>query len=290
MYKNLGYLKNYLLGKAYILLENIGLLRYKGINNLNNDNNEILVSLTSYGRRVGKLAPYAIISILRQNIKPNKIIVNLDKKKWNDNNIPQKLKKLQKFGVTINYTEDIRSYTKLVPIWEMNKNNIIITIDDDKIYSKNLIKELLKSYKNNPHNISAIRTSKKLYKDIKIGNKYYNIRTNHLMGTGGVLYPPNSLDNNVINKDVFLKECPTDDDIWFFFMGLFNGYDTIEVSGTNKMTTYTPDLLYQKFHKGSSLYGMLKIKDAIQNIFNYYNIKIEDIKIPSFQNRVKRTN
>ena len=60
----------------------------------------------------------------------------------NENDIPESIKKY------IHWTEDIGPYTKLIPclIDFKEKNVVIITIDDDVIYSKILIDRLYKFY------------------------------------------------------------------------------------------------------------------------------------------------
>ena len=53
-------------------------------------------------------------------------------------------------------------------------------------------------------------------------------------GVGGVLYPPGSLNRDVVKKELFLELCPLADDIWFKAMGLLNGTKTIMVGDTSK--------------------------------------------------------
>ena len=43
----------------------------------------LTVSLTSYGKRVESSAPFAIYSILSQTVLPDRIVLNLDKTRWN---------------------------------------------------------------------------------------------------------------------------------------------------------------------------------------------------------------
>ena len=53
--------------------------------------------MTSYGRRVEKsVVYYSLVSILRQTVKPDRIILCLDGIKWNDENLPKKLVSLKK--------------------------------------------------------------------------------------------------------------------------------------------------------------------------------------------------
>ena len=54
---------------------------------------------------------------------------------------------------------------------------------------------------------------------------------NLALGVEGVLYPPNSFDEEVLNEQVFLSICPTADDLWFKAMELR--------AGTNVRHVYT---------------------------------------------------
>ena len=46
---------------------------------------------------------------------------------------------------------------------------------------------------------------------------------NFFTGAGGVLYPPNSLDERVLNEELAMELCPSTDDIWFWAMTVLNG-------------------------------------------------------------------
>ena len=73
------------------------------------------------------------------------------------------------------------------------------------------------------------------YEAISGGREYYNSPSflNKLVGIGGVLYPPNSLYKDVLDEKLFKKLAPTNDDIWFWFMAILNGY-RISVVQNNK--------------------------------------------------------
>jgi len=43
------------------------------------------------------------------------------------------------------------------------------------------------------------------------------------VGSGGVLYPPHCLDEEVLNREVFMDICKYADDVWFFAMALKKG-------------------------------------------------------------------
>ena len=60
---------------------------------------DIVVSLTSYGKRVGDALPYMLYSICTQTVLPHKVVVYLDRDHWNDETLPPLLKEMQRVGV-----------------------------------------------------------------------------------------------------------------------------------------------------------------------------------------------
>ena len=58
------------------------------------DNNNIVVSLTSYGRRVTKTVPYVLYDLLFQSLKPSRIVLWLSKDEFTYETIPCSLKRL----------------------------------------------------------------------------------------------------------------------------------------------------------------------------------------------------
>ena len=107
---------------------------------------QLIVSLTSYGRRVADIVPYTLVSLLKQTVMPDRIILWLDKESWNDENIPKKLQQLIKYGIEIRFCKDIRSYTKLVPTLTLYPEDVIVTVDDDVIYKRDVVENLYSSY------------------------------------------------------------------------------------------------------------------------------------------------
>lgn len=201
-------------------------------------NIDIIVSLTTYPKRFDVVF-LTIESLLNQTIKPDKIILWLSRKEIDEDSVSKKIKKLQNRGLTIKFTStNLKSYEKLIYAIDTYKNSLIITIDDDTIYPRYFIAELLNTYKKYPDCIIAYRCSfiKKLddtklapylsWENIKIKGPSFNLFPT---GAGGILYPPNSLNQEVFNSDVFLRLCPLGDDIWFKAMALLNGTQTVMV-------------------------------------------------------------
>lgn len=219
----------------------------------------IIVSLTSYGRRVESVVYYTLVSLLNQTVKPYKIVLWLDDS-WNEDNLPKKLHNLKQYGIEIKYYRDIRSYKKLIPSLLCYPDFPILTVDDDVMYVPNFIEVLYCSYNKYPDKVHCTHALKPLllaknkfepylkWPDLKNGEISDYVFP---IGEGGILYPPYSLNPDVIDEDLIFKLCPNADDIWFWIMALRMGT-------THKLVDlptafYSFDAIFQYFHKGSAL-------------------------------------
>lgn len=260
-----------------------------GLNDGADRKEKVIVSLTSYGRRVSKILPYTIVSLLRQTYKPDMIILWLDSDNWNENNLPDKLFRLKDKGLTIKYCKDIKSYKKLIPALEMFPNDIIITCDDDIYYKKNMIERLVFAYSKNPNRIYSHRAHKpildrnenlKSYKDWDIETT--DIDNIHIFptGVGGCLYKRSLLYEDVCREDLFMKLAPNADDVWFYFMEVLKGTPRI-VLPFQGAAFYPLDFFYQYFHTNASLYAsncnQSQNDVQIRAIMKYYNLKPMDL-------------
>lgn len=191
---------------------------------------KIIVSLTSFPQRI----PYVyktVSSLLNQTLKPDYVVLWLAKEQFpnNEKDLPQELLRLTEFGLQIKWCNDIRSYKKLIPALKEYPNEIIITVDDDIYYDKNMVELLYKSYLKEPQYIHCHRCTKIFYKNGNLkakggGKKYYKKPSfaNKLVGVGGVLYPPHTLYKDITNEELFTELAPTNDDIWFWLMAVLN--------------------------------------------------------------------
>lgn len=187
----------------------------------------VIISLTSYGSRVVDTLPLVLYTLITQTIKPGKIVVYLDYTNWSDEKLPKILHHLQKVGVDIRYCEDIRSYKKIVPALKDFPNNPIVTVDDDIYYDSHMLEWLLDAYQQLPQKsivglwacIVAKENGEYLPYNTWIDCKFKTNDSEFALYTGyGTFYPPHIFDNEVCNSDVFMKLCPTADDIWMWVM------------------------------------------------------------------------
>lgn len=192
---------------------------------------EIVVSLTTYGKRINDVA-YSIESIMQQTLKANRITLWLDRD-FQNRRLPQSLLLQQKRGLEIYFCEDIRSYTKLIPALANYPNDAIVTIDDDLIYDIDVLERLIIAHIDKPNCIHASRVHRMRLNDNGrlLPYREWHLRCmktgihklNFLTGVGGVLYPPHCFDDEVFNQEVFLSECKYADDVWFNAMAIKKG-------------------------------------------------------------------
>lgn len=196
-------------------------IKRNGVEAKRNRETRIILSLTSYHKRFETL-DLCIKTLLLQTMKPDKIILYIAEgdKKY----LPEKVLKLQKHGLEIKYVkDDLQPHKKYYYAMKEFPNDIIITTDDDCLYSKFLVEELYRTYKKFPQAITAGRA-----RDIKIESGYFlsydtwNVTKKSFepslsllaTGVGGVLYPPHLLNlSELLNIDKINKYILVDD-LW----------------------------------------------------------------------------
>ena len=197
---------------------------------------QIIVSLTSFPAAL-PYAAQAIRSVLEGSFLPDKIVLYLTAQQFPSGKIPPDLHDLLNINSIFEvrfYNQTIRSYTKLIPALQDFPNDIVITIDDDVRYHKNMLKRLLSRHKKYPnavigHRVRRIKLNAryrkwKCYKRVSLLTRsfkpsYRNLQT----GVGGVLYPPHSLSEEMLKPDLFMQLAPTVDDIWFWAAAVSKG-------------------------------------------------------------------
>lgn len=261
-----------------------------GLNKEEKRTERVIISLTSYGHRVSSILPFTIYSLLRQTYKPDVILLWLDADNWNEENIPESLKKFRKCGLTIKFCEDIKSYKKLIPTLELFPNDLIITTDDDIFYRKNMVERLIDYYKKDPSCVYAHRAHRVGFDsdgNLLPYNNWEEEISNEVgpivfpTGSGGCLYKRSLLYKDICDKNLFMRLTPKADDVWFYFME--------RLQKTNckvlpyKGYIYIPlDAFYQHFHKGSNLANSncneLQNDLQIKAVMDYYGLLSKDLR------------
>lgn len=265
---------------------------FKPLNKQRKEGEEkVIVSLTSYGRRVNDVLAFSIYSLLSQTYRPDEIVLWLDCDNWSDEKLPKRLKRLKEKGLlTVRYCEDLRSFKKLIPALEAYSNDIIITVDDDLYCRWDMVERLVEAHKQYPGCIITHRAHRPYVE----GNKFskYNTWDDSISdesqgfvfptGGAGCLYKKEYLYEDICRKELFMKLTPLADDVWFYFMEVLKG--TKQIVLKRKGYVYIGlDNFYQYFHNHSSLASMNCHENQndiqIRNVMEHYNLEIEKGKI-----------
>ena len=277
------------LGELYKFLIDIHLLKpYSCPLNKESESN-VIVSLTTYGRRTNQVY-YTIISLLRQTYKPNMVILWLDEDNWSEANLPKSLRNLRSKGLTIKFCKDLKSYKKLIPALQEYPNSIIITCDDDIYYKKNMIKRLMIEHEKCPSKVIAHRAHKITFSSDGTLNNYNewleeisddNGKSVFPTSGGGTLYKKEFFHSDVCNEKLIMELAPKADDLWNYFMSLLKNTENIVLPYRGYI--YIPmDVFYQLFHKNSNLTSINcneNFNDVqIKRIMNYYHLTSNNLK------------
>jgi hypothetical protein len=220
--------------------------------------NPVIVSLTSIKARYeNRILLTTLDSLVDLNYDNYIIVLNISKEpKYLDTGFTDDDIKYLNFlypKIRINIVENYGSIRKIIPTLKLFTDNIIITVDDDVIYDKNLITTFVDVY--NIHKCIVSSRCRNIQLDL-----FDNI-TNYSMGNkdecklgllpegvGGILYHSSMFDSKFINFDfnnleeeflknddlllrastlikninVYFKYCPYDDQCAY---GLFMNYN-----------------------------------------------------------------
>lgn len=201
--------------------------------NLNKRDEKIIVSLTSFPDRIYDIH-YCIYSLLNQKLKPDEVLLWLAVEQFpnKENDLPDDLLNLKNNGLTIKWCHDIKPYKKLIPALKEYPNDYIITVDDDIYYPENWLEDIWNQYSEKPNTIISSRPRKIQLTNNGLIDEYKNWEIvtkggktsclNFPTGAGGTLYFPHALCEKVLDEELFLRLCPTGDDIWFWAMAILN--------------------------------------------------------------------
>ena len=89
---------------------------------------------------------------------------------------------------------------------------------------------------------------------------------------GGVLYPPGSLYKDVLNEELFMKLCPTADDIWFWSMAILNNTKIRVVHNNFSELIYINPEVEFGMKDGITLFNinMHKNDNQLRNVIHFY--------------------
>lgn len=223
---------------AYLIMM-VKPLRY-GLNQLERDD-YVVVSMTTYRPRMG-VAYTALKSLLFQSYKPDKIVLYIEAK--DKAFLGKRLNKLKKYGITIEVRDDIgiRSHKKYYYSLKEYPNALVITVDDDMIYRKDLLELLIKKHREYPDAVCAKRTHRIQISSLGTLSPYREwekecrdiiVPSYELCATtgAGTLYPPSILPAEAFDVELIRKLAPYCDDIWLKFIETANNIKVVRTDG-----------------------------------------------------------
>lgn len=252
-----------------------------GIRKHNKFNKKLIVSLTTYPARIDKIW-IVIESILRQSYSADEIFLWLSKNQFpSRDSLPNNLIKIEKKGLTICFVdEDFKSHKKYFYAFKRFPNDLIVTVDDDIIYSPYLLERLINSHGRFPKTICCDRGLKMIKKNSKIlpYNKWEFLHSSFgpsfstfQTSGGGTLFPPLSFTEDVFNSDVFMRYCKLADDIWLNLMAIYSDTKTYK---TDNEEYILPLLFFSATKSSLSDYNLYKnLNDTQLNEVRSYYIR-----------------
>lgn len=225
--KRLVLFRNYLVFKKFDLLAKISKKSMPV-----DENASFVVSIASYPKR-DHLLPAVFEALSGQRALPKKWILVLSVEDYT-NGLPRHLKKLEDRGIEILWVQNNPyAVKKLIPVVEKYPELGVVTLDDDTIYGKTLLSLILDYSIQNPNTITGFIGKALVKKNGAIGmwlreNKPSNISTNSdqvfLIGVGGIMYPPHSLDIRFLDMEAVHEIVPgRGSDIWFWAAAVAKG-------------------------------------------------------------------
>ena len=214
--------------------------RKNGLNTSESRDKKIIVSLTTIPSRI-RYVPYVLGAMMRQTKKPDKIILNLGEELFTDVKLPFLIRLFENAGVDIVYNPDLKPHTKYYYTMKNYPQELVITVDDDILYPRDLIEVLYSSYLKHPNAVSCFRAhlmkfnlngTLQSYLDWSMG--YSSIIDTPAMNlcctaVGGVIYPPNCMHFELYSIDKLKALSYKADDIWLKFMQVMQNTPVVVV-------------------------------------------------------------
>lgn len=256
---------------------------------------ELIVSLTSFPARI-HIVQYALYSLLRQSLKPNRIVLWLADEQFpgKENDLPKELLELKPLGLEIRWCEDIKSFKKLIPSLREFPEAIIVTADDDIHYPRHWLCSLYLAWLEHGQSfIHAGGVESITFDSDGQPAPFAQWKWNpadarpafkHTFGgCYGVLYPPHCLHSDVLDGSKALELSPSSDDFWFWTHALRNGtkirlvMENRQQILTDPRVKSTPELWTQNYSGGGNDLCFTNLLLTYPELFQ--TLKIEQMEV-----------
>ena len=196
----------------------------------------IIVSMTSYPRRIGAVAK-ALESIYAQTRKADEIVLWLAEDQFPGKleELPQELQRLvDQKRLTVRWCEDLKGHKKYFYALQEYTEDVVVTVDDDLLYPKDMLAVLYKSYLLHPNAVSTMRAHLITVSDqnqimpyrewVQETDACIHEPSMQLMASGGAgdLYPPDLYRKEFFDVKAAKELCLWADNIWVKVMELIS--------------------------------------------------------------------
>lgn len=240
---------------------------------------ELVISMATYPARYDS-AVLALESILRQTMKPNKILLWIAADENPDRIVPRQFLPFESKGVQVCFTDiPLKPHNKSFHTAKIDADRYIITVDDDILYSEKLVERLYTTYRTQPANTIVCELAHRIQLDASGIPKPYDqwdweskgiSGPSHLLmskGAGGVLYPPCFFRDGYFDVNTIRKTCLYADDLWLKFQEILSDYMVVKTNAYAK-NVYTTSKGSQRVSLASKNNGEnrnnLQLKNLIE--------------------------
>ena len=229
---------------------------------------KLIVSLTTYPERVDTIHQ-VLETIFAQTRKPDEIVLWLAEEQFpaGEAELPKTLlEQVANKQVTLRWCDDLKPHKKYFYAFQEYSEAVVVTIDDDVLYSSDMLDTLYKSYLLHPDAVSANRVHLMLLSEQKEILPYFNWiheldscihePSMQLMATGcaGILYPVHLFRKEFLNKDAIHKTCLFADDLWLKAMELMSDVPVVAARSHTELN-FAPGTQNETLQKENVLQG-----------------------------------
>lgn len=215
---------------------------------------KLIVSLTTFPGRINTLSK-VLDTIYLQTRQADRIVLWLAEDQFpeKEKNLPKDLLTLQEDRrLEIRWCKDLKPHKKYFYALQEFSDDLVVTIDDDLLYPKDMLEKLYNSYLMYPEAVSTLRAHLILIDESGLILPYNDwiMETDaciyepsmQLLATGGagVLYPPKLFRQEFFNEDAIMENCLWADDLWLKAMQVVSNVPVV-VARQSEPLRYLPD-------------------------------------------------
>jgi len=184
---------------------------------------QLVVSLTSWPPRFPTLHT-ALASLLGQDMAPDHVVLWVAEQ--DRPRLPDRVERLQEHGLEVRTCEDTKQFKKILPALAAFPGSFVLICDDDNVYPRGWLRRFVEEYRDPGEVLCQVARRFAVdaagtplpyveWPGVPVIPRSVASRAVVPVGTGGVLYPPESLPAAVATE--FMRLCPTSDDLWLWW-------------------------------------------------------------------------